>query len=74
MGRGSGNEGGTILYASLRNSSRVSERLRGEGFSLELCLRRRESRRGVRSVIITVVDGRREISNGIKASSRSCAK
>ena len=50
----------TILYASLRNSSRVSERLRGEGFSLELCLRRRESRRGVRSVIITVVGGKRE--------------
>ena len=55
-----GEGGGTILYASLRNSSRVSERLRGEVFSLELCLRRRESRRGVRSVIFTVGDGRRE--------------
>ena len=27
---------------------------------MELCLRRRESRRGVRSVITVVVDGRRE--------------
>lgn len=55
---GGGIGGGTILYASLRNSSRVSERLRGEGLSLELCLLRRESRRGVRSVIGTVVFGR----------------
>ncbi len=63
-----------MRYASLRNSSRVSERLRGEDFSLELCLRRRESRRGVRSVIITVVDGGREICNGIKGGSRKRAK
>ena len=65
---------GTILYASLRNSSRVSERLRGEGFSLELCLRRRESRRGVRSVIIGVVDGRRERYSGINDGARKRAK
>ena len=44
----------------------MSERLRGEGFSLELCLRRRESRRGVRSVIVIAVDGRRERYNGSK--------
>ncbi len=52
----------------------MSERLRGEGFSLELCLRRRESRRGVRSVIITVVDGRRERYKGINDGARKRAK
>lgn len=43
----------------------MSERLRGKGFSLELCLRRRESRRGVRSVIFMVVNGRREGYRGV---------
>ena len=71
MDWGMGDGGGTILYASLRNSSRVSERLRGEGFSLELCLRRRESRRVVRSVIVAIVVGRRERCNGSKDGSHS---
>ncbi len=42
----------TIRYASLRNSSRVSERLRGEFLRRVLCLLRKEARRGVRSDIV----------------------
>ena len=52
----------------------MSERLRGEGFSLELCLRRRESRRGVRSVIVTVVVGRMGSSSSSKDGYGSYAK
>ena len=52
----------------------MSERLRGDGFSLELCLRRRESRRGVRSVICAVGDGRREEYKGVNDGARKSAK
>lgn len=49
---------GTIRYASLRNSSRVSERLRGECLRRALCLLRRSLRRDVRSDIVCyVVEG-----------------
>ena len=46
---------GTIRYASLRNSSRVSERLRGECLRRALCLLRRSFRRDVRSDIVCYV-------------------
>ena len=54
-----GDEGeGTIRYASLRNSSSMSERLRGECLSRALCLLRRSLRRDVRSDIVCyVVEG-----------------
>lgn len=42
----------TIRYASLRNSSRVAERLRGECLRRVLCLLRSEARRGMRSDIV----------------------